>query len=358
MVKPSAQPGNEDGKQKSSIRAAVCMPRQEYDRLAKIKWLAEALQQTECDLFLLPQEYFGGHYIMDKDHHVELKWLDEKIGDLARLNQKSVGVGACVTDGGGATEDYIYYDAKGERMGAHRKFALPAYDDVRARGAGDLWPETSYSRRTTPVELPDLGLKIGTVFCWEVFSQTVFGAYSFAGCNLIVHPIKFAPRGWLKLKKESGHMRIVGFDQNAKSSIWIDKLKMASRHECLCPIAVSCNSWDLGEKFKALVGWVDEMTGTTALEDVPSVGKDSCVKVFEMNPGLYLALDSMFSAGAFKEKAGSLDDYHRLGEWTMHAKMRRLEAHLIGGTTRLDCVLKSAAMGRQKKSTAERAGKL
>lgn len=345
---------------KKLVKVACCMPKQEYTIADKLKWLEKALDKTECDLFLTPQEYLGGHYVMPKELHVDREWLYETAGKLARKRKVCLGVGACAkTETAGAMEDYVYFDSKGEPLGRHSKFALPSYDDARTGGHGQLWPETSYNRRVTPVDIPELRLRVGTVFCWEVFSQAIWPSYSFQRVNLVAHPIKFAPRGWLKNKVQGdGKKHIVGFGNAPKSRAWVDRLLMAGRHQVMCPIAVSCNSWNLGDKFMALVGHVDEMKRTTDLLDVPSAGEEERIHTFEMLPEWYEGLDHHHSAGAFVAHVGSVEGYSELGEWTMHAKMRRLEAHLIGGTVLMDCHLKAAALSRQKSSTLKRALKL
>lgn len=342
---------------KEQIRVACCMPQQRYNRADKLIWLLQAIKKTPCDLFLTPQEYLGGHYVMKDDLHMDREWLVQEVGEIARNTRTCIGVGACVkTPTTGAMEDYAYFDSNGKLLGWHSKFALPVYDDCKTGGHGQLWPETNYRRRSTLIEIPELRLKVGTIFCWEVFSQLLWSSYSIAGANLIVHPIKFAPRGWLKNKQlEDGKKHIVGFGNAPKSQIWIDRLLMASRHQVMCPIAVSCNSWSLGEKMTALVGHVDELRKTTELKDVPSIGDNEEIHTFDMLPEWYSGIDHHHSAGAFKLHVGSVEGFSELGEWTMHGKIRRLEAHLAGGTTLIDCCLKSAGMQRQKKSSIERA---
>lgn len=343
----------------ATVRVASCVPAHRVDRASKLAWLEGALDANACDLFVTPQEFFGGHVGMPDDMHVEREWLDGEIGGLAARRKVAIGVGAATKHASGfTTEDFLYYASDGRFLGSHRKFALPSYDDVRSKGAGKLWPETSYARRVEPVRIPELDLAIGTVFCWEVFAQTIFAAYSFAGVNLVVHPIKFAPRGWLKLENDGERRKVVGFSQSPKSELWNERLLHASKHQVMCPIAISCNTWAIGKKYMALTGHVDEVLGTTRLIDLPSVAETEHVHVFEMRPAYYRGIDSLHSAGAFKEATGSLDDYHAMVPLTMHAKMRRLEAQLIGGTTALDVVLKSATRGRQKTSTARRARKL
>lgn len=344
------------------MKIAVTIPRQSFDRDGKVAWLKDAIARTDCDLFLLPQEYFGGLYGMPSQVHVERSWVQDVVGSIARSEKKHIGVGAaCTMANRAAMEDYIYFDDEGIEVGFHSKFALPSYDDVRTHGGGQLWPETSFRRRVEPILLPKLGLKIGTIFCWEIFSLMIGPAYSFAGVNLIVHPIKFAPRGWLKLSKANedptGKRQILGFDQEKKSQIWIEKILATSKHITMCPIAITCNTWNLGEKYMAICGLADELRGRTSIVEVPSKDTESCIKVFDVNPKYYDAFDTSFNIGSFKETAGSLDDYHRLGEWTMHKKMRRLEAHLIGGTTSMSLQLLSCCEKRQSKSVGTRFSK-
>ena len=42
---------------KLPITIATCMPRQDYDIDSKLEWMDQAVAETECDLFLLPQEF-------------------------------------------------------------------------------------------------------------------------------------------------------------------------------------------------------------------------------------------------------------------------------------------------------------
>jgi hypothetical protein len=249
----------------------------------------------------------------------------------------------------------VYFDKDGSVAGHHRKFALPRYDDARARGAGRLWPETVWKDRVTPVELPSLGLRIGTVFCWEIFALTPVPAYALARTNLIVHPVKFAPRGWLVTKEIDGEQHIVGFKQAPKSEEWTARLKMLGRHESLCPIAISCNTWSIGEKFMAITGHVDELLATTNIVEVGSEPKAEHIHTFTTKPPYYLlGTENTFSPGAFKEATGSLDGLKELAPLTMHLKMRRLESHLLNDTTRLETAMKAQAL-RTKPSVHKRA---
>jgi len=338
---------------KCNLTVACCVPKQHKNRESKLKWLDEAMGKTECGMFLTPQEFFGGTVMMNTDLHMPIEWVKSNCSSLARNHGMILGVGAATKqESGGATEDYHYFDSDGSYCGAHTKFALPAYDDVRTKGAGQMWPETKYSRRIKVVEIPSNGMKIGTLFCWEVFSLTIVPAYTFQGMHLLVHPIKFAPRGWLKMSKpaETGTKNVIGFDQAPKSQIWCDRLTGIGRHVSICPIAVSCNTWNLGAKYLALCGHVDEQGSTTDLHELPSTPEQDFIHTFEITPSRVDALrTALFSAGHFKAIAGDVNGFSKLKEWTMHSKMQRLEAQLIGGSTRMDCKLLAATAGRQKK---------
>ena len=347
--------GAETSSAKKPIEIATCMPVQLHQVKEKLEWLNRTLGEIECDLFLTPQEFIGGHYVWQLSGksaplHVDRDWLVSEAGKLANKHKKHLALGACCKTGkSGATEDLLYLDDSGSLLGYHSKYALPSYDDQRTGGHGQLWPETSYPKRATPIDIPKLRLRAGTVFCWEVFSQSLWASYSYARCNVIMHPIKFAPRGWLKNRVlGDGLKHIVDFGNAPKSQVWVDRLIMASRHQCFCPVAVSCNSWNLGEKFMALVGHVDEVKRTTNLIDVPSAGSREFIHTFSMLPEYYEGLDHHHSAGAFKAHVGSVEGYSELGEFTMHAKIRRLEAQLLGGSTAMDCVMKCAVKSRQK----------
>ena|SRR5260370_671831 len=72
----------------TKIRVATCVPLQQSSATDKTKWLNDALAKTDCDLFLLSQEYYGGHYIEPDHLHYEQAWLDDTVGGLAQKHGK------------------------------------------------------------------------------------------------------------------------------------------------------------------------------------------------------------------------------------------------------------------------------
>jgi hypothetical protein len=365
------------------IAVGCCAPPQQYDTAQKLAWLHKTLSDGDFDAFFLPQEWLGGHYAQQLaakhgkqiDLHFEPDYLDETFGGIAKKYNVALGIGACVIRKdeahGGATEDYLYFDKNGAQAGWHRKFALPAYDDVRANGAGRLWPETDFRRRITPIDLPLTGLRVGTVFCWEIYSRALVPAYSFNDVNLIVHPIKFAPRGWPKKTEGTEHVGIASFGQAPKSEDWINRLLTVAHYEAMCPVAISCNTWELGSKFMAITGHVDPfefehryvqpddpsdavdrrwLTYAISAKHIVNVsseeGSPGRVHAFSMNPRIYSeGINNAHSAGAYKAVVGSFDGLKHMQEATMSRKLRRIEAQLIGGTTKQEVALLAARHG-------------
>jgi hypothetical protein len=263
----------------------------------KLAWLDDALRKNPCDLFITSQELFGGGSTREicrqkgattDDVPVTEGWLADNIGKLARKHDTHIGIGASVTRRGEVTEDFLYYNRKGELLGYHSKIALPLQDSVTTNGASAIKPETNYERAVRVIDLSELGIRVGTVFCWQVFFVDFWNDLMRQGCNLVAHPIKFAPRAWYKKgQTEDGSFTRTGFtqkkgsDQEDSDSLgWIRKLLFESEFKQF-PIAVSCNTWDGGAEFLALVGWVDEVTHKTNLVNVKSIADEEKVIVTE-----------------------------------------------------------------------------
>jgi hypothetical protein len=225
------------------------------------------------------------------------EWLTERIGGLARKHSVCIGIGASVKRRNVITEDFLYYSKKGDLLGYHSKIALPKQDSILTNGASELTPEADYERASGVIEIPELGVRVGTVFCWQVFFVDFWARLMEQRCSLVVHPIKFAPRAWYKKDRNlEGKETRIGFSQNSGSDLpeddslgWIRKLKYESEFKQL-PIAVSCNTWNGGAKYLALAGWVDEVTGKTNLAHLPSTAETERVIVTTYDPALYDSL--------------------------------------------------------------------
>lgn len=353
------------------VKVATCVPRQYWKQAEKLAWLDKALRENPCDLFITSQELFGGgstreiykrNGIETDDIPVIEQWLNEKIGRLARKHNACIGIGASVERRGVITEDFLYYSRKGELLGYHSKIALPVQDNIALNGASHITPETSYERACRVIEIPELGIRVGTVFCWQVFFVDFWNDLMRKGCTLVAHPIKFAPRAWYdKATNEAGEHCRVGFKQNPGSDDpnddslgWIKKLRYESEFKQL-PIAVSCNTWAAGARYLALCGWVDEVTGRTNLVNLPSTAETERVIVTEYDPALFDALPN-WNDSCYKDFK---QDFERVASKTMMRKAIRAEQRATNGKTAASLVkhtvakaFRSRGRGRQSVVTS------
>lgn len=323
------------------IRVGTCVPKQLYTQQAKLDWLSAAIVNHPCDIFLTSQEYFGGGSIREivrakgietDDYPVSQEWLDANVGTIAALLSTAIGVGASVNRDGVITEDFVYYNKAGVYVGHHSKIALPMQDNVALNGASHITPETEYARAVNPIVMEDLGLRIGTVFCWQVFFVDFWNDLMRAGTNLVVHPIKFAPRAWYKKGQDANGENVrTGFTQNKGSDKadddslgWIRKLMFESEFKQL-PIAVTCNTWAGGEQFLALSGFINEVAHNTTLFHTPSTAEAERVDVFEHKPELFAEL-ATWSAGSY---ARFKDEFQAIAEKTMMRKAIKIENGLF-----------------------------
>jgi hypothetical protein len=207
---------------------------------------------------------------------------------------------------------------------------------MRTHGYGRLVPEVDFQNRLRPVVLQN-GLRLGTVFCWEVFSIVLWAAYRYGGCNLITHPVKFAPAGYPKKGKRKGETIIESFGlcDKGKWDIWKNRLLAANLYECFCPILVSCNIWNLGKKFVAVCGHVDEVFGSTRLYERPSTDEGSMEAESVLDVASCEAIDHQTSFGQFIAAGGGSKKYQQSMRLTMIRKIHRIEAQFIGGDTQM-----------------------
>jgi predicted amidohydrolase len=202
----------------------------------KLAWLDNAIKANPADLWLTSQELFGGGStreicrlkgINTDDVPVTEGWLNDQIGEIARKYNTCIGVGASVRRLDIITEDFLYYSRKGKLLGYHSKIALPAQDTVLTNGASNITPETNYEHACRVIEIPELGIRVGTVFCWQVFFVDFWAHLMRQGCSLVVHPIKFAPRAWYdKGTYPQAQLTRIGFKQDPGSddpnaTLWV-----------------------------------------------------------------------------------------------------------------------------------------
>ena len=223
-------------------------------------------------------------------------------------------------------------------------------------GASNVTPQVDPAAAAKVIDIPEFDIRVGTVFCWQVHFHRFWQDLADQKCNLVVHPIKFAPRAWYKKgTNPAGQPTRIGFQQNKGSECaeddalgWIRRLKFESEFKEL-PIAVTCNTWNGGEKYLALVGWVDETCQRTNLENLPSTAETERVIVTTYDPGLYDELEHL-SLAVYKR---FIDVWPALSTGIMRRKAVRIEQRAQSGRSAAKLEYKRAKLKAEAETEAQ-----
>jgi hypothetical protein len=301
----------------SKVRVAMSLPKQYWMKDQKLEWLDKAVADNPCDLFLTPAGFVGettckGHIegFETDDAPVTESWLLDRVGSICRKHNVHIGFGATVIRTDRNSEDFVYFDSDGQVLGSHSA-------------------NVDYDRPVVPVQMPKLGIRVGTIFVWQVFSSQIWNDYK-EKVNLLVHPLEFAPGANQQGMSEENGLK------------WVRKLKFESEYKEV-PIACTCNTWDAGEEYLALVGWIEEPTGRTNYVRLPCIAETEKVVVAEYGPAMFDAIPNF----PFGYAPGySNEDFKALATKKMMRKALRIEKNAISGKL---AKRTAAAMARRTK---------
>ena len=239
------------------MRVTTCVPKQFNTFDEKWNWLVEAIDKEKSDIFVTPQEYFGGDYIMPQKRAFTKAELLPKLEQLSK--DKNVGlIVGLIEDENGVFSEKIWFIDK-ELKGEIKKMAEPAYT-LAGVGTYGLVPETDFDKRWVNFEIK--GAIVSGFFCWEVFSDFLFAGLGMLDVDMVFSLIKFGVAASPK-KDESGALIKIGGFNFFKDSIWKRRIEMANEFEVKCPIVISTNSWNLPAKAEHLYGVQDIFTERT-----------------------------------------------------------------------------------------------
>jgi len=301
------------------MKILSCVPKQQKLKEDKFRFIQDALEKYSPDIFLLPQEFFGG-------------WQCEQISFkrdqiLPRLLTLSASFNCALIVGVVEQAEEIlqklYFIDGGQFIGEIVKFATPGYD-LKGTGTHGLSSLTDLTSRFQTFRIK--GINVAGFFCWEVFSDFLIAGLSILEPDLVVSAIKFGIAGYPKLEKKNGLKQIVGV-QYCGGDIWDDRLKMASKYEFKCPIICSTNSWGVGGKYEPLAGMI------YSYDQIEAVKADAVKQdVFVLNE-----IDFEHVRGlrenkySYVDRVGIFPDY-KYGDLTMMMKIHRMEQRLLGET--------------------------
>ena len=71
------------------MKITTCIPFQKYTFKDKFEWLETQVKALKTDIFITPQEYFGGDYIMPEEKAFERSFILPKLEKLSQETNKS-----------------------------------------------------------------------------------------------------------------------------------------------------------------------------------------------------------------------------------------------------------------------------
>jgi hypothetical protein len=315
------------------MKILSCIPKQVGSWNEKIQWLYNAADENPCDIFIMPQEYFGGiqNLLFDTSEplHYQEPVIIEAMLAFAKVFNIGVAAGALIKDEQlNQVRERIYIiDPDNGVTGYYDKMMLPAYDHINAKGKMRVTPETIFSARRKKSYIK--GALVSVLFCWEVWSNFIWHELCLAQPDFLINMIKFGVSGYPQKKKNSnGESIVTGFGYGDDGG-WMDRLISAARFDIAAPIFSSTNSWNQPNRARPLCGMINPFGDDTLWYPPKGTRGDIQEKIIvdEIDP-----FEFRYNRGS---KYAMNED---LGKWptsearkqTMAWKIRRMERKMIG----------------------------
>lgn len=319
----------------SAIRILSCVPQQLTDATKKLEWISGECKKHSPDIFVTPQEFFGGAVMMSHKKEFTFDELYPNLKKIAQQYKTALVTGLVQRDDDGKNREVIWFiNERGEYLGRVVKFALPRYDHVCTSGYGDIVPETDFDQRFKTFEMQ--GAHVSAMFCWEAFSDLLWTGLGLVKPDVVFSMIKFGINAWPQVEKKNNQSCVKGFGYGGWSEDggWLNRLRMANVWQVRCPIICSTNSWNLKPISMPLVGCISGIPGQ-ANDSLWTPQKDDKLKtipekiiVDEINPdAIRAALQHKF---LYADIVGHFPPYD-LGKFTMMLKIARIEDRIRSG---------------------------
>lgn len=323
-------------------RVLSCIPEQLSDTDEKIKWYRKQIKKHQPDIFVFPQEFFGGIVMMPHKKEFHKKELLHILQKDAAKNNCAMAVGVVEKDDDGPfNKEVIWYiDESGEYLGQVQKMALPRYDHISTKGGGNIEPETQWENRFKTFTLH--GMECTSIFCWEAFSDLLWSGIALCKPDLVFSQIKFGANSWPKVKPNKDKIKMVegfGYGSWPKEpyewhEVWMERLFFASRWQVKCPVINSTNSWNLRPISMPLAGTICTLDGQAehslwyptkemGLKQIPEK-----IIVDEIDRDRIRA--STINKFIYKDMVGEFPPFS-LAKYTMMLKINRLQDRIIEG---------------------------
>jgi len=317
-----------------NVKVLSCVPPQHYNTQDKLEWLDQTAAEHNPDIFLTPQEYFGGMVIMpQKPFFTEAELLPD-LEALCASHDMAMVVGVVEAEDEKNWERLWFIDPReGGLLGKITKFALPSYSLAKAGGTYQAYPEIDLRKRAVAFEMR--GAKVSGMFCWEVFSDFLWFALGRAEPDIVASLIKFGPMAYPKLKgnKKTGR-EIESFGISSGRNVWLERLEIASIWEANCPIICSTNSWSLPSASMPICGQIRDILDRSTLW-YPRKPRTKALKNFSYS---HVQIDEVDVNEVRGLRSNKWDYFKLCGKFppfqmrtfTMWTKIHRLERTLDG----------------------------
>lgn len=305
------------------MKIATCVPKQYYTFEEKFNWLEEQIKKYGPDIFVTPQEYFGGDYIMsDKSSFTE----EELLPRLLELSNKyNVGliVGLIERENGENYERMWFIDK--ELKGKITKFVEPAYT-LKDVGTYGLVQEDNLDNRFQVFEVK--GALVSGFFCWEIYSDLLMCGLGMLDLDFCVSQIKFGISASPKKEKLPNGLIKVGGINYFKDTNWERRLQVANEFELKCPIVISTNSWNIPKKADHLFGVMNIFTKQEIKRATDEDIENGVVEISEIDLGKCRGNREHWSS--YLERVGEMPPGF-LRQYTMMWKVYNRERKLVKG---------------------------
>ena len=242
------------------MKVISCVPKQSYKFNEKLEWLDNALKKFKPDLFVTPQEFFGGIQQMMFETGEPLSYRAETVVEpilsLARKHDSGIAFGSVIDDPllQQRRERIFVVDPERGVTGTFDKMMLPAYDHIDAKSEIAIYPETSFAKRAKTAHVK--GADVTILFCWEVWSNYIWHALAQSNADIVLSMIKFGIAGYpIKGKDERGRACVNGFGFGDDGG-WLRRLESAAEFDVAAPIVCSTNSWNQPKRARPLCGTI------------------------------------------------------------------------------------------------------
>jgi len=288
------------------MKITSCVPRQMDNAKDKLQFIRDTIEKEQSDIFLTPQEFFGGKHMMPDKPIWKEEEIIPTIEDMSKETGSAIIIGAVI-----GTNQRLYF-IDGKSKGYINKIACPSY----ALKWYGLESETNMDSRFRTFKLKNVN--VAGFFCWEIFSDILMAGLGTLEPDFVFSAIKFGISYYPKLHPDKSIDKCL----YCGGDIWKERLVMASKFELKCPIICSTNSWGLPKKSEALAGAIypyDNLDSTIADGETIITNEIDASHVRGLR-------EHKFS---HKERTGEFPDFST-AKYTMMMKIHRLEKRLFG----------------------------